>query len=1009
MLWIVRMALAAEPGALVGVVFDADGRPAAGVQVRVGAEAVVSGADGGWALVVAPGTVDLDVGSVHVDDLIVVTGLSTEVLVTLGEPPAVTVEAPEVRAVATEAPTGPPGVVAGRIVDDTGKALSGVRLFVRGVEVEATTDKDGRFTLTLPAGERDVTAIRAGYAAVHAAVVVDAAAPQTVAWTMERAGLELGELTVKAPRIEGAASSVLDERQDAATVSDVLGAEQMTRAGDSDAAAALRRVTGLTVIGGKYVYVRGLGDRYSATLLNGSALPSPEPEKRVVPLDLFPTSLLDSVVIQKTFSPDRPAEFGGGVVEVRTRSIPDDPLLSVSLSGTYDHGTTGSTVEFGDEGPTDWLGFGGAYRALPEALAEASEDHAIKAGGIFSEDGYDAEELEAFGEMIPNRWGLDPRTVPPDFGLSLSAGGKVPVGDLRLGALAGFVFNNGWGVDEGYKATYSYSADELQLKRRTDFTEVSNNVRLGGALSLGLSGDAAELTSTTLLMRTSAGTALRYLADDPTGSSDTKTTRIGWEEQQLFFEQLAGHLTLGKVDLAARYALSFATRDEPDRREYTYLVTESGDTLSQRGSWSEILYTELDDSSHDVGLDVTVPVSIVELKAGGQFFTRERTSTTRRFGYQFQGSEGIDLGAPIEEVIVPENIGAEEEGDPGYLELEENTTSSDDYTATQQTIAGYLLGNITWHPRWKTLVGARVEHAEQRVSTFELFDTSLTPVEAELVTTDVLPAATLNIGIGPAEEPERMLIRVGYGRTVSRPELRELSQVQWYDYRTGRLLYGNPELQRATIENLDARWEWYPRAGESLSAGVFFKYFDHPIESVIAVSAVSGSVGTFANATSATNLGAELDWRQRLDVVAPALRDFVFAANASFIASSVDLSDTEGNQTSDERPLQGQSPWVVNAQFSYDNPDSKTVLSLLYNVFGPRIVDVGTSGIPDTYEQPVHRLDFVASQGFAKVYAVRLKATNLLDWPARELTGGQLSEETRDGWSVGLSLSWTPI
>jgi outer membrane receptor protein involved in Fe transport len=1005
----------AQEGEIVGVLFRADGTPVAGARVSVLSEQTVTDEGGAWRLELAPGVVavKLEVAGLQpaeIGSVPVVEGRTTELLVTVGAgEPRVSLEVPPESAVASELPSGPPGELSGVVLDrDGGRPLGGVRLFVRGSDLEVTTDTSGRFVLQLPAGTWDISAVRAGYGTETRPVEVVAHEQRTVSLELVKAGLLLEELTVKAPRITGGTASLLDERQDSSTVSDVLGAEQMSRSGDSDAASALRRVTGLTVIGGKYVYVRGLGDRYSATLLNGSTLPSPEPERRVVPLDLFPTSLIEAVVIQKTFSPDRPAEFGGGVVEVRTRSIPQEPVLSITLSGSWIAGTTLAEAQLGDRGPTDWLGLGRAHRALPQELAKASEEQAIKAGGIFSEEGYSADELERFGELLPNRWGLAPRGLPPDFGVTMSAGGRVPVGSVELGALAGLVFSNGWNISDGYQALYSQGAEGLEQKRKTTFTETQNRVRLGGALALGLEGEGGSVQSTTLLMRNSAATALIYDADDPTGSNDTHNTRISWEEQQLLFQQLSAEARLGVLTLEGRYAGALASRHEPDRRDTTYLATEDGLVLSQRGSWSEIMYTELGDTTHDGALDATLAVGEASLKTGGRLVLRDRTSTTRRFGFQFQGSEGIDLTAPVEQVIVPDNIGAEGPDDPGYLELEENTTSSDDYSAEQQLTAGYLMGDVPWSRRITTLLGARVERSTQRVSTFELFDTHQTPVQAELTTTDVLPAATVTFGLGPAEEPQRMLVRVGYGRTLSRPEFRELSQVAFYDYRSGRLLYGNPDLERATIENLDARWEWYPRAGESLSAGVFYKYFDHPIESVIAVSAVSGSVGTFANATSARNFGAELDFRQRLDILHEALAPLSISANTSFIASRVDLSGTEGNQTSQERPLQGQSPWVVNAQLAWEDPERRRNVALLYNVFGPRIVDVGTSGIPDTYDRPVHRVDFVASQGLGPHWSVRLRGANLLDWPIQRRVGDEISEETRDGWSAGLALTWTP-
>jgi TonB-dependent receptor len=716
--------------------------------------------------------------------------------------------------------------------------------------------------------------------------------------------------------------------------------------------------------------------------------------------------------VQKTFSPDRPGEFGGGVVEVRTRSIPKDPVLSVGLSGTWVAGTSLTEARVAPRGPTDWLGFGADWRALPPAVAEASAEEPLKSGGIFSDGGYSAEELAAFGEAIPSRWAHETRVLPPDFGAHLSAGRRVRLGEVELGALGGLVYSNGWDVEEGERSVYAAGADGLVLSRRTRFVDTANKVRLGGALALGMEwGERVDLHATTLVNRAARSTALAWDADDPTGSNDTHNERISWEEQQLAYQQLRLGLAEGPWGFDARGAWALATRQEPDRREWTYLVTDEGLALSQRGSWNDIQYQSLQDRTRDLGVDLRRRVEGLGEEAtvavGASALRRARGSTVRRFSYTFQGTEGIDLGAPIDEVIVAGNIGASEAGDPGYLELEENTVNSDDYTASQSLRAAYAMADAAWTPRVRSLVGARVEHSVQTVSTFELFDTSREPVGAALESVDLLPAATVSVGVGPGEDRGRMQLRAGYGRSLSRPEFRELSEVAHYDYKSGRTLFGNPALQRATIDNLDLRWEWYPRAGESLSAGVFFKYFDHPIESVVAVSAISGSLGTFDNATSATNLGAELDLRQRLDRVAPALEHFVLSGNLSLIASRVDLSDTAGNQTSKERPLQGQSPWVVNAQLGYEQVDARTTVALLYNAFGPRIVDVGTSGIPDTYERPVHRVDLVWTQGLRRGFQVRLKASNLLDWPARQTVGEAVTEETRDGRAVGASLSWS--
>ena len=1003
----------AGTGFIEGIAFDPDGRPQAGVELRLGETRIVTGPDGSFRAEVEAGEHPLRVGGETLSPVAVAEGLSTELILTL-VPGAtqVLVESPVAAAAVNAVPTGPPGTITGRVLDPaSGQPLAGARVFVRGSEQSATTGADGRYTLNLPSGRWDLSFIRAGHATANLEAEVPPSDSRTLDVPLEKSGVLLDDLTVTAPRIVGGTATALEERQESSTVSDILGAEQMSKSGDSDAASALKRVTGLTVIGGKYVYVRGLGDRYSATLLNGSSLPSPEPEKRVVPLDIFPTSLVEQVVIQKTFSPDRPAEFGGGVVEVQTRNIPEKPVLNLGVSGSYVAGTSFEEGLSGPVGPTDWLGLGTAYRALPAGIAEASAEEPLKSQGMFTEGGYTAEELEAFGELIPARWGLSTREVPPDFGLTLNAGGRVPAGDFSLGALFGGVYNNGWDIEKGVRSNFASSSDGLVESKRTTFENTENTVRVGAALALGIEYDERfSLRSTTLLNRSSTASALSWLADDPAGASDTLSERSSWVEQQLLFEQVAASLDFEVVKLEGRVATSVATREEPDRREWTYNLAEDGSyVLSQRGSWNDIQYLALEDTLLDGGLDVTVPFTLfaeeATVKVGGQRATRARESGTRRFAFALKGTDGIDLAAPIEDVMVAENIGKESDDDTGYMQLEENTINSDDYSAGQEIYAAYALGEAGYGPRLRVLGGARFERSVQTVTTFEQFDTSKEPVVAELGSSDWLPAATVTYAVGGAGREDDMLVRVGYGRTLSRPEFRELTEVQYYDYRSGRTLYGNPDLHRAVIENIDARWEWYPREGESVSAGVFFKYFDHPIESVVAVSAVSGSVGTFANATSATNLGAELDARQRLDIAADWLRDVYLSGNVSFIHSQVDLSDTEGNQTSESRPLQGQSPWVVNAQVSYENPDIKTAVALSYNAFGPRIVDVGTSGIPDTYEMPVHRVDVAYTQGIGKRLSLRLRGSNLLDWPSVQKVGEEVSEETRSGWSAGLSLT----
>ena len=306
---------------------------------------------------------------------------------------------------------------------DKGAPIEGARVFARGVEAEALTGADGTFRLEAPSGAPlDVAIVHPSYAAARrGGVVARPGGGEELVVELVSAASMGEEFVVYIPRIEGATSSLLEERKEAATLNEVIGAEQFGASGDSSAAAALKRVTGLTVVGGRYVYVRGLGDRYSSTLLNGSTLPSPEPERRVVPLDLFPTALLESVTIQKTYSPDRPGEFGGGVVALQTRTFPSEFQASLSVGAGYRQGATLSEAESFEGGSWDWLGFDDGTRALPARVARAGERGPIRLGNSLS-GGLEAGELEELGEAMPKTWGLELARAMPDWGGSAAIG-----------------------------------------------------------------------------------------------------------------------------------------------------------------------------------------------------------------------------------------------------------------------------------------------------------------------------------------------------------------------------------------------------------------------------------------------------------------------------------------------------------------------------------------------------------------------------------------------------------
>lgn len=1034
-LWLLASSAFAADGVVEGVVLDGDRyRPIAGATVTVDIDgdddpSTVTAGDGSFRVFAPPGRwpviVTLQSGSERtVGPVRVVGDAATEVLVSwlVSWPPVVSIEEPEAPAEQeATAVAAVPGRITGQLIDEEGEPVAGGRVFVRGQAIEALSDKDGRFVLDVPVGTYDLSVLRSGFATrtiPGVEATEDGAEPIVVG--MVPAGLAMETLNVTVPRITGGAAGLLEERRQSSGVSELLGAEQMKKSGDANAAAALRRVTGLTVVGGRFVFIRGLGGRYSATLLNGSMLPSPEPEQRTVPLDLFPTSVLESVVIDKTFTPDRTAEFAGGVVKIRTRAVPSEPILQIAGSFGGSTGATFLTAKEGYRSATDALGFGLSDRALPGAIS-ALGDQPVTPRDIINPDGLSDEEIGELGRAMPNRWALRDRLVLPDGSLQFAWGDgwKIPgKAGPRIGAMLSAYWSSNWNLDDGFRKVFGVGQEDapLEVRRDTSFRVLNHRVQLGGIGVFGLSwGKDHEIVSTTLLNRISDHTAGTYFADDPTSDIDLRQIESIWTEQQMLYEQVRGRHVMPAAypaEIEWRYAYASAKRDEPERLMHRYVRGQDGTYFAaSTGTWNEINYGDLRDNLHEGGLDLKLPFLLgLErpgfVKAGFSVMRRARTANLRRFAFDTRGV-GLDVTAPMDQLASQENIGPQGEDDADYMEFRELLVSTDDYRATQTIDAGYVMTEVPFLTRFRLMAGARLEAGNQTVETLELFSQTLEPISTTLDNLDVLPASTLTIGIGPKAKPDSMLLRLGYGRTLSRPEFRELAPILFIEPTTGVVIFGNEGLTRAVIDNVDLRWEWYFKPGESLSVAGFFKNFTDPIERVARPIAGSNTSQTLRNAEGARNFGAEIDFRVGLEDLHPTLRDVFVAGNAAYIDSRITLSEAgETIDTNPKRPLEGQSPWVVNAQLGYDNPDLGLSVALLYNVFGPRIIDVGQQGIPDTYELPFHRLDFVAIIPIPKGFQLQVRANNMLDSAVRLRVGDEIAGFVKPGASFRLGLQW---
>lgn len=885
-----------------------------------------------------------------------------------------------------------------RVLSDSNDTpIAGASILVAGQEQTATTNAQGVAQIQVVANTDPVTVFHPKFQSVTQ--------PASNEIRLKDASNELEEVVVLAPKMKGSVSALVEVRRQSSAVTDVLGSEQMARAGDSDAAASLRRVTGLTLMNGKYVYVRGLGERYSGVQMNQFSLPSPEPARRVVPLDLFPTSVLESIVVQKSYTPDLPGEFGGGIIQLQTKSLPDKFFFRTSLSTNFEN-TEDRLTSRG--GKTDWLGMDDGSRKLPSVIESAlASGRKLVRRTAGSSEGMSEEELTQLGRSLPNNYRTSRTSATPPPNMTLSSGTSFKLGPNKFGLAGGLLY--GQSVDSGERINNGYNVGSGN-KLVTDFNEKADfaetEIRLAGSLDLGWELRKSHQIgfNTFLLRHTTDFVQEKNRVSQATPTSRLESTTIEWTERQLWTKHLKGkhdlNALLGRpVEIGWRVGLADATRLSPNRREFAFERTPNSYQMRSDSGGNRRTDSKLADQSQEFGVDVTVPLSStpdkLKLKLGASQITRERRSDVFRLFFQpdWSGAGPVDPGASPEERFKPENIG------PGGYMLQNLTDAADSYSGKQTVNAQYAIVDYAPWKSWSFQAGARAETSEQKVSTFKYFESDKPFAESRLDMRDLLPAYST-----VWKPNDQWRARLAYSETLARPDFREMSTVGFIDDETGYEVQGNPNLKGTVIQNIDHRWEYYFTSDEYASIGGFYKRFENPIE-VMFVPGVN-KIQTFDNARAAQNYGAELEARVGLRHFSRTFRRWSVLGNYTWIQSNIELDErNRGIQTSDKRPLQGQSPYTVNFQLQYDRPLWGFSATLLYNIVGPRITEVGTNEIPDTYEQPVHQVDFVASKSIAKNVTVGLRARNLLDPVIEARQENEIVRSQRRGRSMGVSLN----
>jgi len=873
------------------------------------------------------------------------------------------------------------GSIKGTVVDKARKeALFNATVVVTGTTKGTISDFDGNFILpNLEPGSYSITVSYISYTSqTFENVQVKAGQSTSLFVDMVEDSKMLKGATVQAKKVQRTETALLAMERKSASMLDGISSQEMSLMGTSNAAASLKKVTGVTVQDGKYVYVRGLGDRYMKTQLNGAEIPSLDPQRNTVQLDIFPSNIIDNMVIFKTFSPELPATFTGGYVNIITKDFPEK--LTFQLSGGVGFNTkTSFRDDFltYDGGSTDWLGYDDGTRDAPFAQNEIPESEIQDPEGV-------TEYTKKFNKN------MSPKTTFAGFdrNISVSLGNQKMLFGKPLGFVTSISYKKSLTfVDDAEKGRYeltSESSEGLETKRTITEDKGSEKVLVGGLANLTYKYMPTHSIGVNFIVNQS-GISSASSGDGYNASHSLNyiTRNLSWLERSFLATQLIGKQTfvsLNNTKFNWLVSYSRSQQSEPDLRFFNnmYEIDEdTGDTIYMIDPTADKLparyFREMVENNIDVHGDFTVPLTIgdrkVDFKTGAAYFYKVRSFDEILYEYQDNTSS---FDGSVEEYLADSNLGSNSENGYGVY-INEVYYPSNNYEAWQQLISAYGMFDVRFSKKWRTSVGARMENTyietESKKKNNDL---------GTLANTEVLPA--LNITFSPSEKTN---YRLAYTRTIAMPSFRELAPYASYDYQTGETEIGNPELERTLIDNLDFRWEHYMKSGEQISVGYFFKLFHNPIERTFNAQAVNPEL-TFNNVEKAMVHGLEFEFRKKLDFVG--LKNFKVGGNLTLVTSTVQIEEDElesiqavNPNHGNSRQMAGQAPYIVNGMLSYNSPKHKITAALTYNTSGEKLYVVVKGGTPNVYEQPRHMLGFGISKEFGDHWKLKLSAKNLLN------------------------------
>jgi outer membrane receptor protein involved in Fe transport len=917
------------------------------------------------------------------------------------------------------------GTIRGTVLEEeTGEPVYGVTVLVVSTSNGTTTDFDGKFNLTLAEGEYD---LRISYVSYTPVVIEDVEVESGEVTILDNIRLqktveEMEEVVVTAEMMNISEAAMITTKRKSANMLDGISAERFKTIGDSNAAEALKRVTGVSVEGGKYVYVRGLGDRYSKTMMNSVDIPSLDPDKNSLQIDIFPTNLIDNMIITKTAVAEMPADFTGGIVNIETKDFPEEPILNVSFSTNYNPSMHfNSNFLSYDGSSTDFLGFDGGARKLPNGAGIENIPTPIS--------GASDQQVNEFVNSFNSTLGPKELTNPMDMSAGVSLGNQFDVGG---GNTLGYILTGTYKRSSNYYDNYQFgeyqtqpdpNAYDLIYATKQNGAVAETNVLVGGMAGLAFKTDRSKYRLTGMHLQNGENRSTDFFIDnsvDAPGQSGytADSYNLEYSERGVTNFMLNGvhYFNNARWEVNWRISPTFSTMEDPDIRRTTYTLSNSGGAPrfnAGAGGFPSRIWRNMEEANWVGRMDITGDYQLfgdpAKVKFGGSYIYKERDYEILSFDMQFFGAIPTLTGDPSE-ILQPENIYP---NGSIYYQSGNPDPNPNAYNSNVNNLAFYASNEFQLFSNLKTSLGLRVENYVQRHTGRDAIfaqggNGNNLDNEKVLDALDFFPSANLTYFL-----TDQQNLRFSYSRTIARPSFKELSFAQILDPVSDRVFNGglftidewNGNLTETRIHNFDTRWEMFFDRGQLLSMSFFYKSFDNPIELVRIQAQQTSSEFQPRNVGDGQVYGAEFEFRKNLGFISESLTYFHVSSNLTFVQSIIDMTEQEfqarknrekaGQSIDSQREMAGQAPYIVNAGLSYDNPGIGLDGGLFYNVQGKTLTVVGGGLFPDVYTEPFHnlRLNLNKTLGPKDRASINLSVTNILNDQRGEFYQGYKAEK----------------